>query len=780
MNSIISISVKQLVEFVLKSGSIDTAFVAGQDRAAEGTRLHRLLQKREGDHYQAEVPLAVDYAYKGITYHIEGRADGIYEERGMYAVDEIKSTSLPLHRIDEYHNPRHWAQAICYGFIYAKETSLKEMNIRLRYIEAGTEEVKAFEHIYTYEELEKEFIRYIDLYEKWARFQLEWKETRDASIKALDFPFSQYRKGQRQFAGVVYKGIKHKAKVFAEAPTGTGKTMSTLFPSIKAMGEGETGKIFYLTAKTITRQAAEGAILRMKEKGLRIKSLVLTAKDKICLMEERNCTPEYCPFADGYYDRVNDALFDMITNHDHLSRDVIEHYAKEYALCPFELSLDATFWCDIIICDYNYVFNPHVYIKRLFMDGARTGVFLIDEAHNLVDRAREMYSFQLEKSMFLSLRKAISKSEKKLRKAINRLHIYFLELEKKCGEEGFYTQSEMPADLDEVIEQAVLACKEFLLQRIGEEVGNEVLQVYLQLLAFQKISGLYGEQYRIFVQKDKYDSTLSLLCLDPSLLLKKVMKLAKSTILFSATLTPLDYFSAVLGGDEDSKHYRLSSPFDPASALICINGSISTKYRDRPDSFKPIAQAIGQMAKAKTGNYMVFFPSYKYMEEVHASFASLYPDVKTILQQSSMEEKEREDFLSSFVEDPNETMIAFCILGGIFSEGVDLKGSRLIGAIIVGVGLPQFDRERELLRRYYDAAGGMGYQFAYTFPGMNRVLQAAGRVIRDDSDRGVILLIDSRYQTQTYRQLFPEQWNGHHIVSVPPLFQRQLEEFWSH
>ncbi|MFS0782716.1 ATP-dependent DNA helicase [Bacillus sp. 1P06AnD] len=773
MKEEVALSVKQLIEFVLKSGSIDSVF-SGQDRASEGTRLHRLLQKKEAEEYSAEVPLSTLYDYKGIPFRIEGRADGIYEDDGLWVIDEIKSTVRPLSEVGDG-QVVHWAQAICYAFIYAQKEDLNEVAIRLRYIQVGTEEVVALERKYSLVQLETEFRYYLSLYEKWALFQLDWKEARDSSIRQLGFPYSQYRDGQRQLASVVYKSIYHKMKLFCEAPTGTGKTLSTLFPAVKAMGEGKTNRILYITAKTITRKGAEDTLSLLSEKGLRLKSIVLTAKDKTCFLEERNCTPKHCLFAEGYFDRVNESLFDMLQNHDHLSRKVIEEYASKHRICPFELSLDATLWCDVVICDYNYVFNPHVYIKRLFMDRGRKPTVLVDEAHNLVERAKDMYSAKLSKSMLITARESLGQNEKGLRSAIRTLQMFFLDNEKKMEDGKSLIWPELPDRLEELVSDLIQQFNGYLQ---ANPLNNELMQVYFDILAFQKIMGLYSEAYRTVLQTEQGDTEIQLLCLDASDLLKKVTKLASSTIFFSATLSPLPYFSSVLGGDEECKFFRLSSPFDAGNAKLLIDASISTKYKDRPESIKPIAEQIHAMVMEKKGNYMIFFPSYHYLQEVYSAFSAMYPDIRSICQKNQMADEEREAFLNEFEEKPSETLIAFCILGGIFSEGIDLKGERLIGTCIVGVGLPQFTEERELLREYYHSLSGNGYEFAYTFPGMNRVLQAAGRVIRDEKDRGIILLIDSRYRTQSYRLLFPDHWEEMLYVRNTEMLSEAIKQFW--
>lgn len=778
MEHSVKIPVRQLVELVLRGGSIDNRF-GGMERALEGARIHRRLQKEGGERYQAEVFLTLTTQYEEIAFTVEGRADGIITEETGVVIDEIKTTATPLELVQEDFNRVHWAQALCYAYMYSLQHWLEGIAVRLTYFHVETEEIKRFQRDYSFLELEDFYFDLLRRYLVWARWQSQWRQTRTATMRALAFPFDRYRRGQRELAVAVYRTIQAKGKLYCQAPTGIGKTMSTLFPAVKAMGEGETEKIFYLTAKTITRQAAEEALRRMRNRGLRCKSVTLTAKDKICFLEERNCNPEACPYADGHFDRVNDALLELLqSDTDSMTREEIEICAKRFTVCPFELALDLTTWCDCVICDYNYLFDPTVYLKRFFSDHKGEYVFLIDEAHNLVDRSRSMFSAQLKKSAFLQLKKKLGKQEKRLSSLLRLVNEELLALRKRCAEQRDLVQKEALTTLNAQLNGLGVCCEEWLKEHRDSPLQPEVLQLYFDLLSYLKIAELYDERYVTFVETAGSEVTVKQLCLDPSYLLSEAMKRGKASILFSATLTPLNYFSTVLGGDEASKRYLLPSPFSQENLCLLVADRVSTRYPDREQSACVIADLIFTMISEKRGNYLVYFPSYLYMNRVYREFQERYPQVETLEQTSGMEERAREDFLARFDRSNEDTLVGFCVLGGIFSEGIDLKGDRLIGTAVVGVGLPQINREQDILRAYYNEQNQKGYEYAYQFPGMNKVLQAAGRVIRGEQDRGVVLLIDDRFCTYQYQALFPAHWSHYRRIHDAVGLQQALRLFW--
>lgn len=773
----IKIAVRNLVEFVMRAGDLDTRFVGGS-RALEGTKAHQKIQKSAGEDYDAEVYLSHTFEYEGFTFTIDGRADGIIVNDYGVTIDEIKSTARPLDIIDESFNPLHWAQAQCYGYIYAFQNEIEQVTIQLTYYHIETEQIKNIERIFTIEELEVFFYNLIGMYLSWAKLTSDWNITRNTSIKNLQFPFNSYRKGQRELAVAIYRTITENKRIFVQAPTGIGKTISTLFPTVKAMGEGSTSKIFYLTAKTITRQVAEEAFFKMSEGGLRFKVVTLTAKDKICFKEESNCTPEACEYAKGHYNRVNDALMDMLTNEDTLNRETIEEYASKYKVCPFEFSLDLSLWADCVICDYNYAFDPRVYLKRFFEGSTEAYAFLIDEAHNLVDRAREMFSAELNKRVFLELKRRMKEKQPKISKALGKINSFMLDMKKKCEDEEHYIDKEQPKDLYPLLRHFITESEEWLVNNQGLEDHSELLELYFNVLSFIKISEMYDERYVTYAEKQGNEVRLKLFCLDPSYLLGEAIKRGKSAAFFSATLTPLTYFREILGGCEEDYIMQLSSPFDRNNLCLCIADSVSTKYKDRENTYDIVVEYIRTLVLQNKGNYLVFFPSYKYMNDVYELFSERYADINTIIQSNTMNEAERETFLESFNTELDSTLVGFAVLGGIFSEGIDLTGERLVGAVIVGVGLPQICLERDIIKGYFDEKNKLGFEYAYMYPGMNKVLQAAGRVIRTENDRGVVLLIDKRFSYSYYQKLFPREWNTNNRIRKLKDIEKSLNSFW--
>lgn len=777
MNKIIKISIRNLVEFIMRHGSIDNRYTSSI-KAIEGIRGHQRVQKSYGDNYTAEVPLKYTLTYEDLEIMVEGRADGILIEDEKTIIDEIKTTTKDLLLIDENTNPLHWAQAKCYGYIYSMQNELDNIDIQITYYNIDTKSTRILRQSYTLKELEEFFFWLIDEYKSWAQLESDWVNKRNESIKKLKFPFENYRPGQRELAVRVYKSITDSKKCFAQAPTGTGKTISTIFPAIKAMGEDKTSKIFYLTAKTITREVAQNTISLMRKKDLNLKAVTITAKEKICKMDEVNCNPEYCPYANGYFDRINNSLKDILAKYNDYSKDNIEKISEEYMLCPFELSLDLTNLSDVIICDYNYVFDPRVYLKRFFDTKTTDYTFLIDEAHNLVDRAREMYSATLNEEKFVKVKKLISKKDKRITRVIKEIQSYFEDkLEDLTTlDENDLVESEAPLELCEILSSFIKFVDEYLA-RTNEE-NEELMDLYFDVYSFLSISDFYDKNYTTIYTKTFNGMTIKIYCVNPQKVIEEKMKKAKSNIIFSATLIPMDYFMKMYSYDEEDFIINLKSPFDVKNRLLMIGDNVATTYNKRFETSCDIASYIANCVQAKKGNYMVFFPSYKYMELVFEKMKENYPDINTSIQESNMSEEEKEEFLSMFDEDNKETHVGFCVLGGHFSEGIDLTNDKLIGVIIVGVGMPQIGIERDIIKDHMKDSN-KGFDYAYVYPGMIKVLQAAGRCIRTDDDKGVILLLDKRYSQRIYQSLFPYEWYPNFRVRKSDDVKTLCEKFWS-
>ena len=777
----IKISVRTLVEFLMRSGNLDNRFT-GRDRLADGARLHRKLQKAYGENDRAEVHFRRSAELDELTFTVIGRADGVLNKDGRVTIDEIKTTTLPLEELEQDQSAVHWAQAQCYAFMLAEQDGLPEVDVQLTYVHADTEEIRILTRCFSFPALRDFFEALVQGYLDWARMTASWGELRDESIRTLEFPFARYRAGQRALTAKTYHALRDGTRLFAQAPTGIGKTMSTLFPAIKAMGEGLCEKLFYLTAKTITRAVAREALCRLRDGGLRLKSVTLTAKEKICFLDTPSCTPEGCPYAKGHFNRVNAALHELINNNDDITRETVERYAKAHTVCPFELSLDATLWADVVICDYNYAFDPRVYLKRFFAqeDASCECVFLVDEAHNLVDRAREMFSAELSRRQFSGIKRALGKSAPRLCKRLTAVIKAFAALAEECPDDcNTAVQQELCEDLYYSSEHAANELERWLKEHDkGNDRYDDILQLYFDCLTFARTAELFDSRYVTLIDTNNHDVRAKLLCVDPSALLNRALSRARGAVLFSATLTPLHYYKEILGGREQDETLRLPSPFDPDRLRLLLCSTVSTAYRDREGSYGQVAEIIAATAQGRTGNYMVYFPSYGYLEQVYGLFISLYPHIPTLVQRQGMTEPEREEFLARFEAQSDQTLVGFAVMGGAFSEGVDLQGERLIGTVIVGVGLAQLTPEQDIVRDYFARENGMGFEYAYMYPGMNKVLQAAGRVIRGEDDRGVVVLIDRRFARRDYLALFPTHWHGCLNAKSTGQVAQSLKEFW--
>lgn len=853
----VRISVRNLVEFILRSGDIDNRRSGAADNAMqEGSRLHRLIQKRMGADYEPEVFLRYVYETEHYPIVVEGRADGIITaQSGEVTVDEIKTTWKDVSRMKEP-VPVHLAQARVYAAIYGLQHDREDMRIRMSYCNVDTEELQYFYEEHTTEWLKQWFFDLLLQYRKWADYEYEWKQKRQESIKALVFPFT-YREGQKDLAAYVYQTIYHKKKLFIEAPTGVGKTISTIFPTVKAMGSGMIDKIFYLTAKTITRTVAENTFSLLRERGLQFKSVILTAKDKICFMEETECNSEYCSYAKGHYDRINAAVYDLLMHESSFSREVIEEYAEKHHVCPFEFCLDMSLFADGVIGDYNYVFDPHVYLKRFFGEGASGSyAFLVDEAHNLLERGREMYSASLYKEAFLELKREIKETREQRRgkkflsatvavsepesdfdgadideadmlsyqlngtEPVNKTELrvssfghnsriieFAPKLEKqleKCNKELLAMKREceelqVMETIDSFVQSLIRlhdTIDKYLDENDDNPIRKKILDFFFEISHFLDIYERVDDNYVVYTQMGE-GFLLKLFCVNPSVNLQECMARGRSTILFSATLLPIQYYKKLLGGTPEDYEVYAKSVFQPDKRALYVGNDVTSKYTRRSSAeFYRIAQYIHEIVRMRHGNYMVFFPSYHFMEQVYVCYSENFLDEETecIVQDGSMREADREAFLARFEGNPDcdfgvirmeieteedcKNLIGFCVMGGIFSEGIDLKHDSLIGVIIVGTGLPQVCSERELLKQFFDERGENGFDYAYRFPGMNKVLQAAGRVIRTSEDVGIIALLDERFLQYAYRQLFPREWDNLEVVTVDTVAKR-VEWFWN-
>lgn len=778
----IKISVRSLVEFVMRSGDLDNRRMkaAEKDAMQAGSRIHRKIQRRMGANYQAEVSMKHVADEGDFQIVIEGRADGVITEPAGVTIDEIKGIYLDIDRLEEA-IPVHKAQAMCYGYMYLTDHDLDSIAIQVTYCNLETEEIRRFTTDYGAEELAAWFQGLVHEYVKWANYLYQHGIKRDASLKNLAFPY-EYRQGQKELAVSVYKSIVRKKDLFIQAPTGVGKTLSTVFPGLKAMGEGHVDKLFYLTAKTITGSVAQETFSILRSQDMYLKSVTITAKEKLCFLDTPSCNPEDCPYAKGHYDRVNDGVYEVIHREFGITREIILAYAEKFRICPFEFCLDISNWVDAVICDYNYVFDPNVRLKRYFSDGVSGEyLFLVDEAHNLVSRGREMYSAALIKEDVLLAKKILKGKNGKLSRLLERANRQLLEMKRES--EGYLIHENINS-LMAVIQSLYGELEAFMEESREVEDRDLVLDFYFQLRDFLMTFESMDEAYRIYSELlPDGRFMVRLFCMNPAGHLKECLDKGRSTVFFSATLLPVLYYKELLSGNQDDYAVYAESPFPKENRLLLVAGDVSSRYTRRNQrEYEKVADYIEAAARGKCGNYMVFFPSYQYLEEVETLWKKRMEETESPIawasQDNRMKEQEREQFLLLFEEQRECSFVAFCVMGGIFSEGIDLKEDRLIGAVVVGAGLPMVCTEQEILKAYFDEKERKGFDYAYRYPGMNKVMQAAGRVIRTMEDRGVILLLDDRFLREEYQALFPREWRPYQVVNRNNVGQ-VVKEFWA-
>jgi Rad3-related DNA helicase len=816
--AIFSVSVRDLVEFVLRRGDLGSErdFV-GRNRALAGTRGHQEIQRSRPAAYQKEIRLKHQIETEEFILRIEGRLDGLLITESGVLLEEIKTVQVGWSgQADDL----HWAQAKCYGFIYAHQQALGRIRLQLTYLDLESGKLTEFHDDFTLQDLNSFFETTAAVYLEWITERHRWCQTRDESIRALAFPFPRYRPGQREVAVAAYRTIGNGGRLFLEAPTGIGKTISVLFPAVKALGESKVERIFYLTARTVGRMVAQTAFAEMRRTGLRLRTLTLTAREKICVREGQPCDRRTCPLGLGYYDRSKTAMRQALAR-DEITRSVLEEIGHANQVCPYQLSLDLSTWMDAIICDYNYVFDPKAYLRRHFAEEARDYVFLVDEAHNLADRARDMFSADLRGREIQEVRRAIQKAVPRCAKALSKLNSAMRNL---CDADGhtlsagpppasvadtkpalFQLNSDssnlvtsdssadvrvkgmpvsgtaqatrkLPADLVALVDEAADEAECWLCLNQPAEFRQSLLDLFFELHSFSRTAALYDERYVTIIEPNS-SVRVRLYCLDPSFLLREALARGKAAIFFSATLAPLDYYQALLGGSPEDSALRLPSPFPPENLAVLIHHRIRTHLKARAETLLDVVRAIGVVIQSRPGNYLAFFPSYQYLADAQEQFRALYPTVAVLVQRPALTETEREAFLTPFARENEQTLVGFAVMGGIFGEGIDLVGDRLLGAIIVGVGLPQLCIERDLIRDYFQERARAGFEYAYMFPGLNRVLQAVGRVIRSETDRGVVLLIDNRFIERRYLSLLPPSWRLSRIARAAQISEA-LRRFW--
>jgi DNA excision repair protein ERCC-2 len=776
MTQHLHITVRELVEHVLRSGDLEMGF-SGTARAVAGIRAHQKIQLSRPDGYQREVQVSYKVQTEPAVVEVSGRIDGVFMHPEEITLEEIKTTTRDLKDVKATENERHWAQIKIYAYLYAKINSIENLKIQLTYCHLPSGDLLEKKRSVDIDALEQFFTDLMDRYLEHVAFLREWRDIRDLSIRELQFPHPVYRPGQRELAVQVYRTIDNQDQLLAQAPTGVGKTVATLFPAVKAVAEKKVERIFYLTARSTGKAVAEETLAKLRQKGLRLKSVTLTAKDKVCFKPDAACTGDDCEFAQGYYNRVDEALRESIQK-DNLNSEAIAAGAWRHKICPFEFSLDLALWADCIIADYNYAFDPYAYLKRFFLVPDNEALFLIDEAHNLVDRSREMFSSELGLREMRYAEKEIKKELNELCQCLGEVSTWLYDYsESNEMHKKYISTNTLPHDLLPLLQLFVFMSDGWLSTHKKHALREVVLDMYFKVNRFLKVAELFDDTYAACYESNDGDLKIKLFCIDPSQRLRKVLDNCRAAVFFSATLTPMAYYHKLFGCSASAKILVQPSPFPRENLCMLIDSSISTYYHDRESTSEALAETIGLFAGQKTGNYLIFFPSYEYMTMVGDIFSIKYPQLKVMMQKPTMTEVDRKSFLKYFKHKNHETLVGFVVLGGVFGEGIDLLGDRLTGAVVVSVGQPPLTPEREVMQAYFNEHFRAGFEFAYVFPGFNRVLQASGRVIRSETDRGSVLLIDKRYSRKRYTSLFPSDWRPVYVRDSVHM-REMLSRFW--
>lgn len=751
----IKVSVRSLIEFYYRQGDLDMVTYISNSRMQQGIRAHQKLQNSRPPEYEPEISITYMHATEAFDLIIRGRMDGLYRNEDRLILEEIKSITQDPSQIGEHSYLLWWGQAKIYAAILCRQEGISEIDIQLALYHLDKRAETIIKESFTADDLQDFLAAVIAKYFQWAARLSERQKQRDLSLAKLEFPYPDYRKGQRQMAVSVYHTIRDKGQLLVQAPTGIGKTLAAVFPAMKAIGTGLIDRIFYLTARTTGKNIAASTTEILVQKGLDCRVVVLTSKDRICFNPEKACHPDECEYAKGFYDRLGAAIDDIFATRIY-DRATIEEYSLKHRVCPFEFSLDIALWCDCIICDYNYAFDPRVYLRRFFESVDERYTFLVDEAHNLVDRAREMFSRELYKSDTLALRRKIKDKLPEIYKHLGKINAVFLQYKKEMAEDEEH-RLEFPLEFDRPGRKFVKATDKWLATNQKTDFRADLLEYYFNVNGFLWGLENYDECYRTLYQRDRSDLYIKLFCLDPARQLAVCLQRCQSVIFFSATLTPFEYYRELFGCQPETAVKSLPSPFPPQNLRINLS-RIQTRYRSRQQTLQELSEAITSFLHRQTGNVLVFFPSYKYMQQSLELIQQVEHKHQLLIQKSGMSELQRDEFLAEF-QKAEELTAGFAVMGGVFGEGIDLTGKSLTAAVIVGVGLPGIDQQRELIRDYYEDRI-KGYDYAYTFPGFTRVLQAVGRVIRTETDKGNILLIDDRFFTMRYRQLYPGWWRA--------------------
>ncbi|MDH4873819.1 ATP-dependent DNA helicase [Pseudomonas sp. BN515] len=741
-----SVAVRALCEFTAKGGDLDLRFTPAPT-AQEGIAGHALVAARRGEGYQTEVALSGEYG----ALRVRGRADGY--DPALNRLEEVKTYRGDFQRMPDNHRQLHWAQVKIYGWLLCQQKELTEIELALVYFDIGSQEETLLTERHRAEGLRRFFEEQCQRFIAWAEQELAHAGARNTALEALGFPHAQFRHGQRQLAEAVYKAVSTGCCLMTQAPTGIGKTLGTLFPLLKAVPRQGLDKVFFLAAKTPGRQLALDALAQTRAEPLRV--LELVARDKACEHPENACHGESCPLARGFYERLPDARKEAAERR-WLDREAIRDVALAHQVCPYYLAQEMARWSDVAVGDYNYYFDASALLHGLTSANQWRVAVLVDEAHNLVERARRMYSAELDQLNLKALRKAAPIG---LKKPLERVSRAWSELNKEQVED-YRAYDEPPPKLLNALQGAVVAITDHLTDH-PTAVDAALQDFYLEAMQFGRMAEQFDRHSLFDISKrtGKTGSSLSRLCLRnlvPAPFLAPRFAASRSTVLFSATLSPSRYYSDLLGLANNTPWLEVDSPFHADQLQVRVAANVSTRYQHRGASLGPIAELMARQFAERPGNYLAFFSSYDYLQQAAERFAREHPQVPIWLQGRQMDEAERQAFIQRF--EAGGRGIGFAVLGGAFGEGIDLPGERLIGAFVATLGLPQLNAVNEQLKVRMGALYGAGYDYTYLYPGMQKVVQAAGRVIRTTEDRGVVHLIDDRFARPEVQRLLPSWW----------------------
>ena len=780
MSILINLSVHDVVDALLRKGSIDTR-VFSSSTMQEGVRLHSQFQSEQTDNYLSEVSVKTSFSFDDYTFVIDGRADGIIVDENSITIDEIKTTVEDLDKFYEDNKEWHLGQAKFYAYIYATEHDIKNIKIRLTYI--SQIDYKKKKHIYfsyQYDDIKNYIFNLMNDYYEMISFFLNQNKERAKNLKDLAFPYPSYRQGQKDMIEFLEDAIEKKKFVYIEAPTGTGKTASSLFPFLKKLGDNNE-KVFYLTSKNSIKLVALDNIRFFNANGAKIKAITISSKENMCINDKkRQCNPDECPYAKDYYSKINELVRKTVEEKQVLDYNDILYLGEKYMICPFEFQLDLSLYYDVIIADYNHLFSPTAHLSRFFDQGKKPYYLLIDECHNLPGRVREIYSSSLAYYDFYDVLKDLRKHTKgtlALRKNINNIIEYYKEIDltEMKEEMGCIRIDDVGGYFIKLLNKFVTLTKE--LFKDHPEINSQLLvELYYNTLTFLELPSEEDTFASYYTVSNKKVMEINIVCLDSREYIKNAKRIFESGVFFSATLSPINFYLDLFKAEDVSSSLILPSPFPKENFNVMIHPLISTLYKDRSNTLIYLKEAIINFVSEKTGNYFIFFPSYAYM----TSFLSIFHNDDSFdiyVQDSMMKEDDRNKFLSKFKKNPDKTCLGFVVMGGSFSEGIDLVDDRLIGAIIIGVGLPKLCYKNDLLKNYYSEEGS-GYDYAYTYPGINKVMQSLGRVIRSENDVGMVLLIDTRYQAPFYKNIINDKYPQAQLVFSGNDIKRLVKKFY--